>query len=151
MIRQAKRQEWDDAMALAWRTFLKYDAVDYTPEGIRSFREFVTSQVVYKMFITGSYEMFLALLEDTPIGLLSVRNVNHISLLFVDEAYHKKGVGRALFNYVAAYIRDEVGGDKITVDSSPMAFGFYKKMGFVETSEAITKNGIIYTPMCCLM
>ena len=29
-VRPAYREEWDDAMALAWRTFMRFEAQDYT-------------------------------------------------------------------------------------------------------------------------
>ena len=38
-IRLAYREEWEDAMALAWKTFLEFEADDYTLEGIRSFED----------------------------------------------------------------------------------------------------------------
>lgn len=34
-IRQANIYDWDEAMALAWRTFLKFEAKDYGPEGVQ--------------------------------------------------------------------------------------------------------------------
>ena len=36
IIRPARREEWDDAMALAWRTFMKFEAEDYTDKGIKA-------------------------------------------------------------------------------------------------------------------
>ena len=41
-VRPAYREEWDDAMALAWRTFMRFEAQDYTQEGIKSFQDFIT-------------------------------------------------------------------------------------------------------------
>ena len=41
-IRPAYIDEWETAMALAWKTFLKFEAKDYTPEGVRNFEDFVT-------------------------------------------------------------------------------------------------------------
>ncbi len=39
-IRRANIYDWDEAIALAWKTFLKFEAKDYGQEGIDSFREF---------------------------------------------------------------------------------------------------------------
>ncbi len=41
-IRSAYQDEWDDAMTLAWKTFLQFEADCYTPEGIRNFEDFIT-------------------------------------------------------------------------------------------------------------
>ncbi len=56
-VRPAYRNEWDDAMALAWRTFMQFEARDCTPEGIESFQDFITDEVLHKMFMLGSYQL----------------------------------------------------------------------------------------------
>lgn len=146
-IRQAYRDEWQDAMALAWKTFLKYEADDYTPEGIRSFREFITDNTLYRMFLLGSYEMIIALEEKRIIGMITVRGGGHVSLLFVDEQYHKRGVGRALIQYLCRYLLTEEGISRITVNASPYGLGFYHKLGFRDTGLEMQQSGIRYTPM----
>lgn len=60
-VRSAYRDEWDDAMALAWRTFMKFEAADYTQQGIKSFQDFITDNVLYRMFVIGLYQLFAAL------------------------------------------------------------------------------------------
>ena len=59
-IRKARKEDWDDAMAVAWKTFLKFEAEDYTKEGIRNFFDFITDSVLYRMFLNGIYHMFVA-------------------------------------------------------------------------------------------
>ena len=60
-IRQANIYDWDEAMALAWKTFLKFEAKDYGQEGIDSFRDFLTDSLLRRMFLMGEYPMFIAL------------------------------------------------------------------------------------------
>ena len=79
-IRPAYRDEWDDAMALAWRTFMQYEACDFTPEGVESFQDFITDTVLYKMFVLGSYQLFGAYDNSRMIGMLILRGETHISL-----------------------------------------------------------------------
>ena len=83
-IRPAHRDEWQDAMALVWKTFLRFESPDYSEEGIQSFQDFITDAGLYRMFLTGSYEMIVAVENEKIIGVISVRNISHISLLFVD-------------------------------------------------------------------
>lgn len=135
-------------MAIAWRTFLKYEAADYTKEGVESFRDFISDNMLYKMFLNGTYQLFVAVQENALIGMISVRNINHISLLFVDAECHRKGVGRSLMEYVENFLLSEVGGvEKITVNASPYGIPFYHKIGFRDTDIEQTENGIRYTPM----
>ena len=146
-VRPAYREEWDDAMALAWRTFIKFEAQDYTEEGIQSFKDFITDSVLHRMFVMGAYQLFCAYDGSKLIGMISLRNETHISLLFVDEKYHKQGVGRMLMKYLCEYVLKEEGHNKLTVNAAPYAIGFYHKLGFYDTGDVETSEGITYTPM----
>lgn len=146
-VRAAYREEWQDAMALVWKTFLKYESEDYTQEGIQHFQDFITDSTLYRMFLTGSYEMIVAVENKKIIGVITVRSGGHVSLLFVDEAYHKRGVGKSLVQYLCNYLLTEAGISRITVNASPYGVGFYHKMGFCDTGLERWQNGILYTPM----
>ena len=146
-IRNAYREEWQDAMALAWKTFLRFEADVYSPEGVKNFENFITDSTLYRMFVMGAYQMFVAVEHSRLVGMITLRDTTHISLLFVDEAYHRQGIGRGLIGYLADYLRMEVGAERVTVNSSPYGVGFYHKMGFRDIRPEETKDGIIYTPM----
>lgn len=146
-IRPAYIDEWDTAMALAWNTFLKFEAKDYTPEGVRNFQDFVTDQTLKRMFIIGQYRLFCAFYGNHMVGIISVREHSHISLLFVEEKYHYHGIGRRLIGQVKEYLQNELEEPGMTVNSSPYAVEFYHKMGFQDLRPQETRDGITYTPM----
>jgi len=146
-IRKAKEEDWDDAMSMTWKTFLKFEAEDYTKEGIRSFFDFITDSVLYKMFLCGSYHMFVAEDRGKIIGMITLRNDTHISLLFVDEAYHRQGVGSCLMRVMWDYIKTELGKEVVTVNASPYGVAFYHQLGFLDLGPEVAKDGIRYTPM----
>ena len=146
-IRAGRREEWQDAMALAWRTFLRYEAPDYTDEGVRNFCDFVTDQMLYRMFVSGFYPMFVAVRDDSMIGMITLRNENLISLLFVDEKYQRRGVGDRLIAAMKRYLLKENRKKVLRVNAAPSAVGFYRKLGFAATAEEICEKGIRYTPM----
>ena len=50
----ASQDQWEDAMGLAWKTFLEFEAGDYTPEGVRSFEDFITDTGLKRMFLRGT-------------------------------------------------------------------------------------------------
>ena len=133
-IRPLKRREWEDAMQLAWDTFLIYEAPDYSLKGVHNFKSFVRDPLLKKMFTYGEYIAIGAFIERRMIGILGVRNTNHVSLLFVDQEYHRRGVARALMR---RYFRDarHDGITYVTVNSSPYAVGFYHKIGFVNVKD----------------
>lgn len=146
-IRFAYNEEWQEAMTIAWKTFLKFEACDYSERGIQSFQEFITDETLRKMFIKGEYRLLVALKDKKIVGIISVRDGSHISLLFVDEMFHKKGIGRLLVHTLGKYLKQEEGKTKMTVNAAPYAIGFYHKLGFVDIQTEQETDGIRYTPM----
>jgi len=147
LIRKALAADWDEAMELAFRVFLKYEAQEYGPEGIRNFAQFVTDEDLKKMFLLGEYLLFVAETDDKMVGLISLRSGNHISLLFVDEEYHRKGIGTCLVKHLQEYMLQNTKQQKLTVFASPFGVPFYHKIGFKDVGKETRKDGIIYTPM----
>lgn len=143
----ACESDWEAAMDLAWRTFLQFEARDYKPEGIESFRDFISDQWLKKMFLKGEYLMMLALEGETIIGLITLRSTYHLSLLFVDGRYHRQGVGSALLGALESYLVKEMDIRFMTVNAAPYAVEFYHKMGFWDLTTQQEKEGILYTPM----
>lgn len=146
LVRPVTMGEWETAMGLAWKTFLKFEGMDYEQEGIDNFQDFITDQMLQRMFLLGEYILYGAYFRGQMVGIISLRNREHISLLFVDEEFHRMGIGRKLIYEVRKLERD-MGGYRLTVNSSPYAVGFYHKIGFVDTEAEQTKDGIRYTPM----
>lgn len=147
VIRKATAEDWEGAMELAFRVFLKYEAEEYGPEGIRNFAQFITDEDLKKMFLIGEYLLFVAEADGKLVGLISLRSKNHISLLFVDENYHRKGIGTRLVKYLQEYMLKNTKQQRLTVFASPYGVPFYHKTGFVDIGEETHKDGIIYTPM----
>lgn len=146
-IRPLHRSEWSKAMKLAWDTFLIYEAVEYSKEGVKNFKDFINDPCLKRMFIAGEYKVWGAFDRDMIVGILSVRNRSHISLLFVDSDYHHRGIGAALITRLFRDAKSELGLNEITVNSAPYAVGFYHKMGFKDLEGQKETDGIIYTPM----
>ena len=146
-IRWATPEDWSVTMEMIWKTFMKFEACDYTEEGISNFRDFITDGRIYRMFLDGTYLMLVAVDNGRIIGQISVRNGNHISLLFVDEAYHRKGVGRELIRRMAEYLKRERNELFVSVKAAPYALGFYRRIGFHICSSEEEISGIRVTSM----
>lgn len=147
IIRKATPADWDEAMELAFRVFLKYEAEEYGSEGIKNFAQFITDEDLKKMFMLGEYLLFVAVKNDRLAGLISLRSGNHISLLFVDEKYHRNGIGTRLVKYLQEYMLQNTRQQKLTVFAAPYGVPFYHRLGFVDIGKETRKDGIIYTPM----
>lgn len=137
-LKQSQKQE---ALDLALRVFMAYEAPDYNAEGIQNFREFVGNQQK-----TDALAMYGAYLGDRLVGMGATRDGGrHISLLFVEPAYHRRGIGKRLANTMRRKCPEKI----ITVNSSPYAVEIYKKIGFEATDNELINDGIRYTPMEC--
>lgn len=147
IIRKAVMADWEETMAMTWRTFMKFEATDYGMEGVENFRNFITDPILRRMFLLGTYHMFVATHMGKIVGMVSLRDKNHVSLLFVDEAYHRKGIGRKLIDTIGTFSKEEYGREEITVNAAPYGFEFYKKIGFRSMSPLTCNGGIKYISM----
>lgn len=145
-VRWASPLEWTPAMNMVWKTFLKFEGDVYSPEGVRNFLDFITDEELFSSFLKGDYLMLLVFDGHKIIGAATVRNQNHLSLLFVDETYHHQNVGRVLLDKMGEHLKSQ-GEEYMTVKSSPYAVGFYERVGFVATGVQEHYAGIHVTPM----
>lgn len=146
-VRWARENEWIPAMQMIWRTFLKFEGRDYKEEGIQNFFDFITDEKLYAAFMKGEYQLMVALDGGEVIGAGSIRNRNHLSLLFVDENYHRRGVGRALINSLCTYLKEEAGERYMSVQAAPYAVNFYRRLGFHAVRPEQEISGIRVTAM----
>lgn len=146
-VRWARESEWAPAMKMIWKTFLKFEGKDYTQEGIKNFFDFITDDDLYVAFLKGTYRMMVAVSGETVIGAGSIRNRNHLSLLFVDEEYHHMGVGSAILTGLCDYLRTEAGERYMSLKAAPYAVNFYRKQGFRTVKPEEEYSGIRVTAM----
>lgn len=146
-VRFLDGSEWNEAMEMVYRTFLEFDAPMFSAEGIEHFREYISDSVLKRMFEAGSFQVIAAYSGTKIIGVIALRNDSHISLLFVDSRYHRRGIGRRLVAELSEYVRIKLKGGFLTVNSSPYAVEFYRRLGFQPLDHSLSENGITYTPM----
>ncbi|MCR5279239.1 MAG: GNAT family N-acetyltransferase [Lachnospiraceae bacterium] len=144
----AGESDWEEAMDLAWETFLRFEAAEYGREGTRNFLNFISGDLIYKLFLNGEYLVAVAKENGRIIGVGTVRNGHHISLLFVDEKHHRQGIGTAILSFLQQEVMKK-GSCLMTVNAAPYGVPFYQKNGFRATADTQTTDGITYVPMMC--
>ena len=132
---------------MIWRTFMKFEAADYSERGIQNFDAFLNDGELYEWYLQGKYRMLVAMDGERVIGEISVRSGNFISLLFVEEDYHRLGIGRELIRQMGKYLKHQRKESYMTVNAAPYAVEFYHKLGFWDLAPQQEKQGIIYTSM----
>ena len=86
---------------------------------------------------------------DKIVSLMGMRsNKTHINLVFTKKEYHRKGIARAIFNYlIDDLLKDNPDLSYITLNSSPYGLPFYLHIGFIALGPEQEMNGIRFTPM----
>lgn len=137
-VRRLSPEEIPAALALCWQVFLEFEAPEYSQEGIDAFRASLDDKER-----TRSLKFYGAFDGDVLIGTLCMRAPQHIGGFFVKAEYHRRGIGRQLFEAMRLDYEEQV----FTVHSSPYAVEIYRHLGFIPTGTEQIADGIRYTPM----
>ncbi len=137
-VRRLRAGEIPDALALIWNVFLQFEAPEYSAEGIASFRASLEDEErIRNMTFYGAFD------GKKLVGVLCMRAPQHIAGFFVDAAYHRRGIGRSLFETM----RQDYDRQVFTVHASPYAVEIYRRLGFAPTQAEQVTDGLRYTPM----
>ena len=128
--------------------FDEFVGKDYSVEGNNTFKDYIKPENIIKRVIDKSSIFYTAKIENKIIGMMEIKNKDHISLFFVQKEFHGKGIGKYIFGYYLKKIQEENFGIKtITINSSFYAEKIYSKFGFIKTNEIQEKEGIRYIPI----
>ena len=144
MINDFSFGEETEISDLILRVFDEFIGYEYSEKGKNTFRGYVSSQSISDRFRKGNM-LLTCRIDNSIAGIIEVRDNNHISLFFVDPAYQKRGIGKALMHEVFKRLTGKT--ETISVNSSKYAEPVYKKLGFKRTGSLQEKDGIIFIPM----
>lgn len=150
VIRKITAGEVESAMALALEVFMQFEAPDYPPEGVETFKKDIVENPEYlEKAQQGACPIYGAFDGEQIVALMGMRsNKTHINLVFTKKAYHRKGIARAIFNYLLQdVLKENPSLEALTLNSSPYGLPFYLAIGFTPLSEEQEMNGIRFTPM----
>lgn len=138
-IKKLSKNELEIALEMVWKVFCEYEAVDYPEGGKKAFY-----QAIHSEEYLATLEAYGALCDEKIVGIMATRNKGtHVALFFVDGKYHRKGIGKKLWEAVLS----NTSANMITVHSSLYAAEIYKKLGFYQTDSIKEDGGIQYIPM----
>lgn len=132
---------------LVARSFNEFIAPDFLEEGIEEFFKYANPRSLERRSGNNHF-LLVAEIGGKIAGMIEVREMSHISMLFVDKAHHRKGIGRELLRLALERIKS--GGSapvEITVNSSRFAVPFYESLGFVKTCDEKIIYGVVHVPM----
>ena len=150
VIRKITSHEVESAMSLALEVFMQFEAPDYDPSGVETFKkDIVENPDFLEKARQGICPIYGAFDGDSIVALMGMRsNKTHINLVFTKKEYHRKGIATAIFRFLLTdVLRENPSLQELTLNSSPYGLPFYLHIGFIPLSEEQEINGIKFTPM----
>ena len=129
---------------------MQFEAPEYPPEGVETFKKDIVENPEYlENARHGVCPIYGAFDGDKIVALMGMRsNRTHINLVFTKKEYHRRGIARAIFQYLLNDVLQENPAlEALTLNSSPYGLPFYLAIGFIPLSGEQEMNGIRYTPM----
>ena len=127
-----------ECLDLVWQVFSEHESPLFVPQ----------ASLEYKKKIDETREkndiVFYAALEnDKVVGVLGMRENNHIGYFYIHTEYHRRGIGKSLFKLMQNDYERKV----FTVNAMPTGVNAYSALGFEQMGELENRSGIITTPM----
>lgn len=127
--------------------FMEHIAPLYEPEGITEFLQYASPHETTRR-LHHDHVMLLAEHHDRIVGVIELRDFDHISLLFVDMVYQRQGIAQELVQRALEMcLQHKPALKTFTVLASPNAVPAYERFGFCITEPEQMRNGIRYVPM----
>jgi GNAT superfamily N-acetyltransferase len=147
LIRSIQEDDIQQVSALMLRAFWLDIAPLLRPLGIATLQIFFSPEALHRRLAQDHF-ILVAELAQRLLGMVDVRQGKHITSLFVDPPYQRKGVGRALLQAALNCMR-QVNPDlqEITVNASPNAVQAYENFGFQPVGDLQERNGVLFIPM----
>ena len=123
-----------------WASADLWELTDGTPESVNEWQHICDPEELRERILSQE-KTLIATWNGIVVGFIAFRRRNHLSLLFIRREFAGQGIGRELFTRCSHDL------DKVTVNSSDAAVGFYQKVGFIQSGDRFFKNGAWATPM----
>ena len=139
--------EAESVSALVLAAFERYIAPEYTEQGVEEFRKYAAPAALLDR-VSRDHFILVATTSETLAGMIEIRENNHVALLFVDHAFHRRGIARTLLDHGLAVAREkDPDVERVTVNSTRYGVPAYEKLGFRQTGPERDVNGIVFIPM----
>jgi GNAT superfamily N-acetyltransferase len=142
-----KPGEEEEASKLILDCFTEFVGHEYSQEGIGEFQRYVRPDALRQRSKVDHFTL-VATVKDEMAGVIEIRRTAHISLLFVDQQFHRRGIAKGLLHRALLMSGTENPGfERVTVNSLRYAVRVYEKLGFQRAGGEQTVKDIIFVPM----
>ena len=146
-IRRMKHGEEGIVCRLVVEVFSEFVAPLYSQEGVSEFLRYIDPDLMSKRAKSNHF-VLMAESDNRLVGIIEIRNFNHISLLFVCREAQLKGISKQLLDEaLKTCSHHNPNLSHVTVHSSPNAVEAYEHLGFRSDGSEELDRGILYVPM----
>ena len=145
--RAMKSGEEQRVSELILDSFGEFIGPEYSREGVDEFRKYVQPEALQQRS-RADHSVLVATANDRIAGVIEIRQNDHVSLLFVDKALHRRGIAKELVQRAMAIMRQAKPElERVSVNSTRYGVAAYEKLGFRRTGPERAVNGIVFIPM----
>jgi GNAT superfamily N-acetyltransferase len=132
---------------LILRLFQEFVGHEYSQEGQERFTAYVTPAAL-RQRSEHDHFMLGAIKDEEIVGAIEIRQARHLSLLFVDQRFQRKGIARRLLEKALTRVHSENPMLAcLSVNASRYAVPAYERLGFCTIAAEEIIHGMIFTPM----
>jgi ribosomal protein S18 acetylase RimI-like enzyme len=147
IYRSMNPNEVSDVSGLVSCVFNEFVAPEYSLEGIQEFQRYI-QPAAFLARLQANHFSLISVVRDKIVGMIEVRNHDHISLLFVAPEFHRRGIAKELWHRALQICQaNRLELLEISVNSSSYAVPVYEKLGFRRSGDKQIRNGIAFVPM----
>jgi GNAT superfamily N-acetyltransferase len=144
IYRQIHPSETAAVSSFAREVFDQFIAPHYQTEGVAEFHRYASAEGLSQRHESGHITL-VAEHSGALVGMLHLRELRHVSMLFVQSSRQRGGIARGLL--AAAGAQTGATDCEFTVNSSPNAVSAYERLGFRITGPERCVHGIRFVPM----
>ncbi len=124
----------------------KYCFHEYTEEGQKLMLRLCGVKAV-RFYIERGDVYYVALNHGNLVGVVGIRDTDHLAHNFVDGNFHRNGISKELWRLAAEECKKRGNKGSYELRASTYAIPIYEKWGFVQTAPTDQEYGITSTPM----
>jgi GNAT superfamily N-acetyltransferase len=146
LIRPARPEDADTIADLIASVASRFVLHEFPTRGQAAFLRDHTPDLIAQR-IEANFRFHVAESAGEIVGVVALRDGAHLYDLFVAEAFHGRGLGRALWERAKAEALANGNPGEFSVSSSRYAVPVYERFGFVATGPVQERDGVQFVPM----
>ncbi len=137
-FKKLPKERNSECLDLVWRVFSELETPIFGEIASLEYKK-----IIEETREKNNIEFYGALENEEVVGVLGMRENNHIGYFYIDQSFRGRGIGKSLFKLMKKDYENKV----FTVNAMPTGVDAYSHLGFSQTGPLEDNGGIVTTPM----